>query len=573
MKVKGMKKFATVTAAVAALALALAGCGAGSGNQAVGAAEPADGFASDYKGSYPMPAKDKAYDNSQDRDKIKDGGTFTLATTYTPNWNSFSVEGNTGYMSELWSWYMPQLATFDIKGNHSWNKDYITKAEVTNENPLTVTYTINDKAKWNDGKDIDWTAFESTWRVLNGKDESYTPASTEGYDKIASVTQGSTAKEAVVTFSEPFYPWQSLFTSLYPPQALDANVYASGWVYNPHSEWGAGPFKVQSADQDSVTFVRNENWWGDTAKLEKITYRYMEPTAELNAFKNGELDQVKFASNNSLQNIKTRKDIQIRLGYSAGTNVLTFNAKSDALKDENVRKAVVQAFDRDTFQKVHFQGLNWTPETPGSEVFPVYQQGYENNLPEEAKKTDVAGAKKTLEAAGYKMGSDSYYAKDGKTLEIRYTYFGDTALGNNMAKAIAQMMKAAGIKINLDNRDSSKFADTMNSHDYEIVPMAWSSTTPFSQNNIYQLYGSDSDSNYTFTGSKEVDELSHIPGTISNQLEAVKAANKAEKAALALFGSLPMDISPSFVAVKTGLANWGPAGFKSVLPENVGWQK
>ncbi|MFC0265762.1 ABC transporter family substrate-binding protein [Alloscardovia macacae] len=575
MRELGWKKLISSTAAVTALALALAGCGAGSNgaNQAEGAEEPASGFEADYKGAYPMPSKTKAYDNTQDRDNVKDGGTLNIATTYTPNWNSMSVEGNTGYMSMLWSWYMPQVATLDLKGNLTWNKDYITKVEKTSENPLTIKFTLNDQAKWNDGTDFDWTAFESTWKVMNGQDANYSPASTEGFEDIESVTQGATAKEAVVTFKQPFYPWESLFTSLYPPQALDANTYTNGWIDNPHPEWGAGPFTVQSADKDSVTFVRNEKWWGNKPKLDKVVVKYMEATAEVNAFKNGELDATDFSNNNTLQTVKSRKDIQIRLGYDNAVAVYMLNGKSEHLKDDAVRKAVVQAFDRETMNKVRFQGLNWTPEEPGSEVFPVYEEGYENNLPEEAKKVDTKGAKATLESDGYKMGSDGYYAKGGKTLDIRYTYFSDSAVQTNMAKAFAQMMKAAGIKVTLENRDGSKFSDTVNNGDYEVLPMAWQSNSPWGQVNITQLYGSKSESNYSFIGSDEVDKLAQVPGTIPDQLEAVKAANKAEKAALKLFGSIPISISPKFTAVTKGLANWGPSGFKTTLPENVGWQK
>ncbi|WP_418969614.1 ABC transporter family substrate-binding protein [Alloscardovia omnicolens] len=568
-----MKKMITVTASACALALALAGCGAGNGQQATGASEPSEGFAADYKGAYPMPSKLKAYNNPQERDNIKDGGTLNLTTTYTPNWNYMSVDGATGYMSELWGWYMPSLASLDLKGNQTWNKDYITKVEVTKENPLTVTYTINDKANWNDGTPIDWTAFEATWKINSGQDSNYAPPSVEGWENIESVKQGDNPKQAVITFSKPFYPWESIFTGLYPPQALDYKTYSEGWVDNPHTEWAAGPFTVDKHDKESVTFVRNPKWWGQPAKLDKVVYKYMEDTAQINAFKNGELDAFEFSSNNTLQSIKSRKDIQIRLGYSNKVNVLLFNGKAAALQDIAVRKALVQAFDRETFEKIHFQGLNWTPEAPGSEVFPVYQEGYENNLPEESKKVDPKGAKATLEKAGYKLGKDGYYEKDGKTLEIRYTYFGDAPMGTNMAKAITQMMKAAGIKIKLDNRDDSKFATTVTKGEYEILPMAWQSNSPFGQNNMTQLYGSKSESNYSYVGSEEVDKLAKVPGTIEDQLEAVKAANKAEKAALKLFGTIPMDLPPSFVAVKKGLANWGPAGFTSVLPENVGWQK
>ena len=219
MKSDRMKRLTAVTAAVAAFAMLASGCGSSNGSSSgdtgkVGAAEPASGFESDYQGAYPMPEMDKAYNNPQDRDNIKDGGELHLATTYTPNWNNFSVEGNTGYMWEMWGWYMPSLVRFDLQGNMTWNKDYITDAKVTNENPLTVTYDINPKATWNDGTPIDWTAFKSTWEVMNGSNPAYNPPTTDGYSSVKSVEQGSNAKQAVVTFAKPYFPWQSVFTGL-----------------------------------------------------------------------------------------------------------------------------------------------------------------------------------------------------------------------------------------------------------------------------------------------------------------------------------------------------------------------
>ena len=572
------KRVYALTAMTAALAMLMAGCGgsdtSSSSSTKASGSEPTAGFPQDWQGAYPMPAKDKAYNNPQDADNVKDGGELTLATTYTPNWNNFNVDGNTGYMNELWAWYMPNLFTMDLKGDITWNADFITKAEVTSKDPLVVTYDINEKAKWNDGADIDWTAFKATWEIMNGTNDAYSPASTDGFKDIASVEQGSSAKQAVVTYSKPFYPWQSVFTSLYNPEATDPDVYSKGWIDNAHSEWGAGPYKVTKSDQNEAVFERNENWWGTKPKLDKVTYKYMEDTAQLNAFKNAEIDAVEFASNNSLQTIKDRKDIQVRLGYSKKTNVLMYNGKSDALKDINVRKAITYALDTETMTKVHYQGLNWTPGAPGSELFPVFQEGYEDNRPAAVKKgVNVAAAGKALEASGYKKGDDGYYAKGGKTLSVRYTYFGDAATGTAMAKAYQQMGKKAGIKIELDNRDGSKFSDTVTGGDYEVLPMAWEAPSPYSQVNVNQLYGSKSDSNYSYVGNAEVDKLADMPGTIEDQLEAVKAANKAEAAAFELYGTVPLDVPPDFTAVTKGLANYGPAGFTSLDPLTIGWQK
>ncbi|WP_236839592.1 ABC transporter substrate-binding protein, partial [Bifidobacterium breve] len=120
------------------------------------------------------------------------------------------------------------------------------------------------------------------------------------------------------------------------------------------------------------------------------------------------------------------------------------------------------------YNNVQFQGLNWKAEQPGSELLLPFQKGYENNLPAEAK-YNVDNAKKTLEADGYKMGKDGYYAKGGKTLEISFTFFGDDATQQALANAYQAMMKKAGIKVKVVNVAESKFSDTVSSGNYQVL--------------------------------------------------------------------------------------------------------
>ena len=72
------------------------------------------------------------------------------------------------------------------------------------------------------------------------------------------------------------------------PEAADPKTFTQGWVKNPHNEWAAGPYKVDSFSDSQVTFVPNEKWWGNKPKLDKIVYKQMADTASLNAFQNGE---------------------------------------------------------------------------------------------------------------------------------------------------------------------------------------------------------------------------------------------------------------------------------------------
>lgn len=573
------RKLTALAAATAALAMLLAGCGAGNGNgssNASSATEPPAGIDSSYTGDLPMPKVTERYDNHQSRDNVKDGGTLTLSIVEIgPNWNYLSSDGNTGYMSELWSWYQPSLLMTDqVNGSPvKVNPDFLTDMKLVSKDPMVVQYDINPKAKWNDGSDIDWTAFKATWEAQNGSNPDYNPPSTDGFDRIASVEQGDSPKQVKVTYKTPYYPWQEVFGALVNPKAADPKTFTQGWVKNPHNEWAAGPYKVDSFSDSQVTFVPNEKWWGNKPKLDKIVYKQMADTASLNAFQNGEIDAVEASTKDDIKAIRSVKDAQLRIGYSTKTRVLEYNGKSKPLDDLQVRKAITQAFDVNTYNSVQFQGLNWKAEQPGSELLLPFQKGYENNLPAEAK-YNVDNAKKTLEADGYKMGKDGYYAKGGKTLEISFTFFGDDATQQALANAYQAMMKKAGIKVKVVNVAESKFSDTVSSGNYQVLPMAWQAPSAMTfVVSAPQLYTSDGPSNFSYVGSKKIDELVKKAGSLSDYDEQTKAVNAAEKEAFKLYGTIPVSNPASYLGAKKGLANYGPSGFAGNLPQDIGWQK
>ena len=354
--------------------------------------------------------------------------------------------------------------------------------------------------------------------------------------------------------------------------------FTQGWVNDPHNEWAAGPFIVDSFDDSQVTFTPNPNWWGDEPKLDKVVFKQMEDTAKINAFHNGEIDAVDASTADKLETVRSMDDVQIRIGYTKSTNVLTYNATAESLKDTAVRKAITQGFDQETWAKIRYQGMDYESPQPGSECMLIFQDGYEDNLPEDSH-YDVDAAKKTLEDAGYTMGGDGYYTKDGNTLSISYTYFSDNATQTAMANAYQKMMKDIGVDCEIVNLDASKFSDTLISKSFEVLAMGWAASDPYGYSTSgYQLYGSDSASNYTFIGSDEVDEMMRQPSTMSDTAAAIAEFNKAEKAAFELYGTIPTDVPPTYMAVKKGLANFGPAGFANCNnaiwhTENIGWQK
>ena len=575
-------------AAAALAGLGLAGCakegGSGGAGSATGAS-PQNGVpATTPLNQLPLPEKGKTYNNPKSRDQIKDGGTATFPVAEVgPDFNYFSVNGNTTYMKWFWLCYNSAVVPFRCNATASKfepDPNFVDSSSVKEvDGKEVVTINIAEKATFNDGTPIDWRAVEAAWTVNNGKNSDYTPASTDGWSQVESVTKGDNDKQAIITFSQPYYPYEALVGFLHP-SAATPEVFNNGWKRNPHNEWGCGPFVVDSVDEAQITFKRNPKWWGDVAKLESITFKQMEAQAQFNAFKNGEIDATELGQQGTgemLSNFQGMDKVEIRRSDSKSIACLEVNITRDVLSDIEVRKALMQCINTETILGIVYQGVNWKEDRLSSLSILPWMDGYEDNLPQDVSANttadaQIAAAKKTLEDAGYELGSDGYYAKGGKQVAFGFTAIGDSNVTKNRAAAIQKMAKDAGMNITIDNKPSSDFSKTLVGGQWDVFLFGWSSSSA-TYNNGGQLFGSTSESNFTHAGSKELDAKFLAVTGIEDHAKQMKAFNEAEKEALKSYAFIPLYSGADVIVCKKGLANWGPALLLDIVAENVGWEK
>lgn len=567
------------------LGAVVAGCGGGEpgagggtgartamgGDAASTVPEPPDGVPAGTR-PLPLPVKGEPYDNPQPRENVRDGGTLTLPVAVLgPQFNLFHVDA-TGYISQdVMHWLAPELWDYSVAGEISPNEDYLLSAELVSTDPQVVKYTMNPEARFNDGTPIDWKAFEATWKTQNGEDPRYNPNSTVGFSSIESVEPGERPNEVVVRFKEPFYPFEMVFQNLEHPRNADPDLYKTGWINEVHNDMLAGPFVVESLDEQRVVLVPNERWWGDPPKLERVVYRQMEDSASINAFQNGEVDATGVGTADRLEQISRMQNVKVRRGFDTRTTVYTMGQDSAFFKDDAARRAFVLGTDRSLLARIRFQGMNWEEEPPGSSLVYPWQDGYRDNIPDLHFDPDKAAH--VLDTAGWVMGSDGIRRKDGQLAEFTYVTFGDDPTIAALARAQQAMSKDIGLKMDIDTRRSADFGRTMSNGDFDVVIMVWSGTDPFGYVWACQIYCSDSESNYSGLGNAELDERLKAAGRIADRQRAIAVANEAEVAALHLFGTFPLFNGPRQIAVKQGLANYGPAGFHVADPQDIGWQK
>ncbi|MEU6697449.1 ABC transporter family substrate-binding protein [Pseudonocardia sp. NPDC046786] len=547
-----------LTVSAAALTLVLAACGSGQG---LGIGTGAE-------------LSTRPSFNEQPYENLRDGGTLrTAAGALNPQFNLFHASA-TSETRDLWEWYNPRLITFTPTGEAVVNPDYLTDATAELVGGSTrVTYTIDPRAVFNDGTPIDWRAFEATWRANNGSDPARTSRSVAIFGRIASITPGADDRQAVVTYDGVNVWWQGTFTTLLHPSAAGVDTFNTGYVNDPHPEWGAGPYTVGASDlrAGTITFERNPAWWGRPGRLDSRTFTVMEPQAAVNAFRNGELDATQVGNAEALAQAGSVPDAEIRISGTTAVSLVTLNSAAPMLSDPAVRRSVLEGIDRDQLVEIAFQGMDYTEELPGSLILQPYQAGYRDNLAE-VLQFDPAAARSGLDAAGWAPGPDGIRVSGGERLTLSFVQFSDTPTGRAFGMALTAMMREIGVELQVRQVPPTEYPAVLAARDFDVVMSGLAAENPYGIATLCSLYCSDSSLNKSGTGNSGLDAELQAVGGLPTAEEQLTVANEVERVALANYGVLPLGSGPTAWATRPGLANVGASLFARPLPETVGWQ-
>ncbi|MFE6922710.1 ABC transporter family substrate-binding protein [Nocardia sp. NPDC057663] len=542
------------------VSLIAAGCGSGKDSSPTG--EAALGTTNDI--------------NPKDVSELRDGGNLRLSLSALPqNWNALHTDGNDAQIAGVLRPTMPRAFATNASAELSVNTDYFTDVSLSSTDPQQVTYTINPKAVWSDGSPITWEDISSQANALSGKDKSYLIAIANGFDRVEKVERGVDDRQAIITFDQHYADWRGQFAGnsfLYPKSVTSsAEAFNKSVVDGPGLS--AGPFKVQSIDrgQGRIVLERNPLWWGNTPKLDTITFSVLDSAATLPALQNNEIDAVGLGDINDVQTARSTPGIVIRRAPGNQWSHLTFNgAPGSILAEQGVRVAISKAIDRQGIANAIQNGLVQDPKPLNNHVYLVGQQGYQDN----SLGFDPTAAASELDALGWKLNGD-VREKDGRKLEIRDVMYNDDTWVS-IAQIIQQNLAQIGVKLNIETkRGAGFFADNIHPGNFDVAQWSWVGD-PFplgSLNQIYGLYPDDVQGNYGRIGSPELNAL--IEQTVSelDPAKAIELANQVDRKVFEEGHSLPLMQSPGNVAVRDTLANYGAAGLASLDYTKIGFVK
>lgn len=520
--------------------------------------------------------------NAKDVKDLEPGGTLTLPVgNLGPSFNLFANAGNS---TDNQSLHRPIDAAatwgcwnFDYDGTATPNKDFCedVRSEVK-DGKQTITIKVNEKATYNDGTPIDVRTFENTWKMLNGQNKDIDIVTSGAYEFVDSVKAGANDKEVVVTTTQPVYPLSSLFAGLVHPAVNSPEIFNNGFAGELHPEWMAGPFKVDQYDAaaKTLTLAPNDKWWGAKPVLNKVVFRQLEPSAQIAAFKNAEIDAMSANTISVYSQLEGTKDSEVRRGQRLFSGGLNLNAQKAPLDDTAVRKAIFAAIDRPALRNVRFKGLNWEEPSSGSMVLMPFSKYYQDNYP--VKETGAEAARKVLTDAGYKPNDKGIMEKNGVPVSLKISNFGDDPTTLATTQTLQQQLQAAGMDVGIDQRGLADFGKTMGTRDFQLSLSGFGLVVGDATDAVKQLYNSQTNPNKL--GDAELDAEIQRLSTIADDAERNKAAMEVEKKHMAKYFSLgPVFNGPQISFVRTGLANYGPSLFKSLaqVPDwtTVGWEK
>jgi peptide/nickel transport system substrate-binding protein len=314
----------------------------------------------------------------------------------------------------------------------------------------TYTYHLHRGVLWHDGVAFTSRDVVASWQAV--VDPTHDTLHREGYDRIASIATPD-AYTAVVHLKHRYPPFVTQFFA--PLQEggkpiLPAHILAKQTDFNTGSlvthPIGTGPFKFVRWDRGNrIVYERFDKYFKGRPKLDRIELRIIpDDNTELTEVALHHEDLVVSVPSTLYEQYKRLTDVRVDLEPWNAQSIVVFNASVPGLSDVVVRRAIASAIDLDEIITKVSHGVGEVAYNS----LPPTAIGYER-LPAHAY--DPAGARATLDAAGWKAGPDGVRARNGTRLSFTLASTTGSSSGRIIGLQLQQAFRAVGMELAIKN--------------------------------------------------------------------------------------------------------------------------
>lgn len=336
----------------------------------------------------------------------------------------------------------------------------------------SLVFQLRENVKFSDGKEFNAQAVKQNFAAIlsNAKRHSWLPM----IDNLKSVE--AAAPYTIVMHLKNPYPFTLLeLTMVRPARFLSPGGFgANGIAFE--KPVGTGPYTLQEYVKDErAVFVRNENYWGEKPKLEKITIRPVpDSNVRLNALLAGEVDLIvgsglSAVSYLDLKNLQGKADLKTKVEMGDVAQFLLLNPSAEFLTDKAVREAICLAIDKQEINQVAYENMESVSDTMFSTKVPEILGKVKGPGRDQEK------ARQLLAAAGWKeTNGDKFIDKNGQTLEIMCNIPSNSLTTKTLAEVVQAQLAQIGIKVKISSVESAVYYERKESGEFGIMPdISW----------------------------------------------------------------------------------------------------
>lgn len=318
----------------------------------------------------------------------------------------------------------------------------LVSAEVTSQDPFTVTYQLRNEAQWSDGAPIAAEDFRYLWQQMTSQPGVVDPA---GYALIDNVASSGGGKTVDVTFDAPYPNWQRLFNDLLPSHLLKDSPGGFETGLTDNVPVSGGRFNIKSIDQgrDEILLERNDRFWDEPALAYQILLRRGGTPAQLAdslRSKDAQAAQVR-ASTATAAQLAAIPGVRTDARFQPRVLDLTLNGRVPMLVDPIVREGIMGLLDGSLLSTVA-AGSGSADHPARAQLSSPSDPRYAPTAPAPIGRPAALGL---LERAGYVSTPAGILEKDGLPVEFVIGAVEDDSTALAVANTAADQLTGAGI--------------------------------------------------------------------------------------------------------------------------------
>lgn len=350
-------------------------------------------------------------------------------------------------------------------------------AAVVTTDPFVVEWRIRPDADWSDGTPVSADDFEYLYRHCAGLVENAACADPTGYDRV---TEFEAVDDTTVrlTFDPPYVEYESLFRDV-PPSHLAGerpDTWGRDFVGDPGAS--AGPYELVSwTAGESMLFERNDDYFGSTPEIDRLTIRFVDAASQVGELRNGEVHLIApEADAATVDTLTDSNGTTTEVGPSRELEMLVFNLDHPFLAQAPVRRAIALATDRRALVDSLVLAVDQDGRRLDNHVFVVDQPGYEAHG-EEFRPSSLDLARAELESAGFERSEDGFFQIDGQPVELRISTTSGVVRRERQVQQVEAALRALGLRVTIDNADADVLRSRVAEGDFDVAALPTPAST------------------------------------------------------------------------------------------------